>query len=242
MRKTFSFIPSAEIILFAFYPVCKLIGSIFGYDFILYSYPAFAIIISVLAVICAALTMTVKFSASKFGVVLSAAALPVSILYGIIMVFCSSWSLCIVFALVSAVCSFIIFMKFASSLALKITMGIISAVLAFVMIIEAMLVLLVEGFGATNIIAEYPSPNGSFTAVLIDSDQGALGGDTYVDVTQNKKLNLIIGEFSKAPIRVYSGDWGEFENIEIEWENDNALLINGKFYDIGTEFGIDWCS
>ena len=59
-----------------------------------------------------------------------------------------------------------------------------------------------------------------------------MGGATLVDVkiTNNKSINLLICEFSKSPIRVYAGDWGEFINMQISWKDENALIINNKEY------------
>jgi len=81
------------------------------------------------------------------------------------------------------------------------------------------------------VVKSLVSPQSTYTAEVVDSDQGALGGAAYVDVQQNNKsINLLLCEFSKAPVRVYSGEWEQLENMQISWKDDNTLVIDGKEY------------
>lgn len=88
------------------------------------------------------------------------------------------------------------------------------------------------GIGKNTVIQSVPSPNGTYYAELIDSDQGALGGDTLVDVHHSKRINALLFQIEKKPQRVYHGEWGEFEDMEIYWKDDNCLVINSKEYDV----------
>lgn len=83
-----------------------------------------------------------------------------------------------------------------------------------------------------TVVKQAVSPNRSYTAVVIDSDQGALGGNTLVDIEQNaSEINVWFGRFTKIT-RVYTGRWGEFDTMSVEWKNDSTLLIHGKSYQI----------
>lgn len=73
-----------------------------------------------------------------------------------------------------------------------------------------------------TVIQTLPSPDGTYEARVIDNDQGALGRDTVVEVQK-------IGSLTKAK-RVYLGEWGEFETMEIYWKSECCLVINGKEY------------
>ena len=74
-----------------------------------------------------------------------------------------------------------------------------------------------------------PSPNGTYYAEVIDSDQGALGGDTLVEVYDTRKqLDLFLITVQKNPQLVYFGDWGDFKTMTLQWESEQVLLINGK--------------
>lgn len=68
------------------------------------------------------------------------------------------------------------------------------------------------------------SPENTYYAEVIDSSQGAMGGNTFVDVHKT--------EGKGSPQRVYSGDWGEYEDMEIYWKDDTCLVINGVEYEI----------
>ncbi len=73
------------------------------------------------------------------------------------------------------------------------------------------------------------SPDGSRYAVLVESDQGALGGSTYVFVQDAPgKFPLCSGHAE----RIYSGRWGEAEHMQIVWKNNEVLIINGKEYPV----------
>lgn len=52
--------------------------------------------------------------------------------------------------------------------------------------------------------------NNTFARRSIDSDQGALGGNTVVNVYENSVINVIIFRMEKKPQRVYPGEWGTF--------------------------------
>ena len=84
--------------------------------------------------------------------------------------------------------------------------------------------------GENIVVQTVESPNGTYYAEVINSDQGALGGDTLVDVTENKKFDALIFTISKKSKRVYHGEWGEFEDMEIYWKNENCLVINSVEY------------
>ena len=62
---------------------------------------------------------------------------------------------------------------------------------------------------------------------MIDSDQGALGGDTVVVVHYEKPVvHLGIVKIMKDPESLYVGDWKE--DIRISWIDDDTVVINGE--------------
>ena len=63
------------------------------------------------------------------------------------------------------------------------------------------------------------------------SDQGALGGDSCVKVRNIKKEFFTgLGTFKKRDAVLYFGGWGE--SYDLQWEDNNTLLVNGKKYNI----------
>ena len=69
-------------------------------------------------------------------------------------------------------------------------------------------------------------------AQVIDSDQGALGGNTIVDVDEKGSFNLLLFRIEKKPQRVYLGEWGEYEGMQIHWKDDDCLVINSVEYEL----------
>ena len=78
--------------------------------------------------------------------------------------------------------------------------------------------------GTKTVVQTLPSPDGTYEARVIDVDEGALGGSTIVEVERNGWL--------ARPKRIYLGEWGEYETMEIYWKNDDCLVINGKEYSV----------
>ncbi len=73
------------------------------------------------------------------------------------------------------------------------------------------------------------SPDRSRYAMVVESDQGALGGATYVYVMDAP--GKILG-FSGGTERIYSGRWGEAEHMQIAWRDNGVLIINGEEYPV----------
>ena len=45
-------------------------------------------------------------------------------------------------------------------------------------------------------------------------------------------LDLFIFRITKNPQRIYRGDWGEFEDMEIFWKDENCLVIDSVEYSV----------
>ena len=86
--------------------------------------------------------------------------------------------------------------------------------------------------GINTVIDRIHSPDETYYAEIVDSDQGALGGDTIVYVYKSRKLNLFVMTISKTPKRVYLGEWKEYETMQIEWKSESCLLIDSEEYSI----------
>ena len=89
-----------------------------------------------------------------------------------------------------------------------------------------------RSIGQNTVVQIVESPSGKYYAQVIDSDQGALGGDTLVDVDEKSGINVILFKIEKKPQRVYSGDWGECNDMQIDWKDDDCLIIHSTEYQI----------
>ena len=85
-----------------------------------------------------------------------------------------------------------------------------------------------------SVVLKAISTDGSRVAVVWDVDEGALGGATEVEVERLRGgLDVGFGTFGKAPRRVYTGDWRDWEDMELVWEDGDTLRINGQRVELG---------
>lgn len=76
-----------------------------------------------------------------------------------------------------------------------------------------------------TVIHTVESPDGKYVAEIIESDHGALGGGTLVNVrTKKPYLNTLFFKVSKKAETVYRGEWGE--RPIIYWKNENCVTVN----------------
>ena len=132
---------------------------------------------------------------------------------------------------VTIIFSLIIFFVYNHIKWLKIVVGILSigigALFGFVLFIS----LFFTNFGESKIIQTVNSPDGTYVAISISHDDGALGGDTCVRVINNKqKVPLLIGSITRREQQLWIGGWAEEPTLK--WEDDDTILINDVSYDV----------
>lgn len=223
------------ILLFtsSFLPVISLILYCFGYTFSLFNYTFFAV---VSALIFLALTLIISKSAEvEQGKILRimTALLPLlSLINSVIYIYKNSTFSVAVCMTICFICSAVTAEKICKSKNTKVFSVISSGLLSVPLLIISVLLISAGSFGANSVVETIYSPDKTYYAEIIDSDQGALGGDTVVYVHKTDKLNLLIMTVSKTPQRVYLGEWKEYESMQIQWESEQSLVINSKEYHI----------
>lgn len=232
MKKLLSVSPIILFFLYALLPIGHWVGGMCGYQFTLRNYEWTVIGLTVVSIIFLILLSALKISFNKVNSVFSALLFPISVLSGFSFVSDSSWEFTFFFVLLNCTCSIVMLIKFSKDKVLKIVTAVLSSLLLVLLLLFVFIDLLFQDFGANIVVKSAVSPRKTYTAEVINNDQGALGGSTLVNVRKNKKINLRICEFSKTPIRVYIGVWGEFDRMEISWKDEETLLINQKEYKI----------
>lgn len=93
-------------------------------------------------------------------------------------------------------------------------------ILTYVLLIPVgILGICLGNFGANTVIDQQYSPNGIHRTITIDSDQGALGGDTVIILER-----MYFGIAKKNIKTLYHGYWGEKPNVI--WVDNNTVKIN----------------
>ena len=128
-------------------------------------------------------------------------------------------------------CCCILTVKHAKPLAYKIVALVLSALLALPIGFFSLLVVFFP-IGQNTVVQTLESPTGRYYAELINSNQGALGGETVVYVYERWEIDLLLFKIEKEPQQVYFGEWYEFENMKIHWKDDRCIVINSVEYGI----------
>ena len=215
----------------ALYPIGKAILSCFDYTLEIFCVPAFAIIIAVLSVCVVVLDITYKNILTNKAIrVFVGMIAPLSMINTFLYLLANNHIAVHIGGAVCFISCCIITIKHTKPLLVKILSLVISALLVFPTALLGLIVLF--PIGQNTVVQTLESPSGRYYAEVVDSDQGALGGDTLVNVYENRALNLLLIRIKKEPQLVYLGEWGEFENMKIQWKDDHCILINSVEYEI----------
>lgn len=230
MKKVTLFLNCLLFVLILLYPVGVIIFACLGYTFELISVSAFAITISILSVCVLILNYKTKAVERKKTVGILASVLIILSLIGAIfcLVECSTpWEVLCVF--LSVICVCFVTMKFGKPLPLKISALVASTLLIITIGLFGFFALVFEK-NLNTVVKTVESPTGKYYAEVINNDQGALGGYTFIEVQEKRELNAIVFKIKKKPKRVYEGHWGAFKDMKIFWKDDNYLVINSVEY------------
>ena len=129
-------------------------------------------------------------------------------------------------------CAFFLIYEHGHGKVIKTVFGILSLLCICFLCVALFFRLLFGNFGENAVVKTVESPNKEYYAEVIDSDQGALGGNTFVDVYEKSIIKTPILTVCKKPKRIYSGKWGEYKKMQIYWKDDTCLVINSVEYKI----------
>lgn len=90
-------------------------------------------------------------------------------------------------------------------------------------------------FGSVKVMNEIPSPDGTYRVQIVDINEGALGGSTTVDVMRDTIGFVNTKHFFSLGKRIYIGDWGMWDELDIEWIDNEKISFDGKVYNVKTE-------
>ncbi len=225
--KLFSVIP---LLVCAVFPLLTLILFSFGYSVALINYEIFS---AACALICIASAFLIDESNYNKLTKFFMALLPlIQLINTVIYVSKSKSVITAVFMAVCFISCAIISKKVFASDKAQITSVITSSILFIITVLISFVTVFFSNFSVNTVIKTVDSPNGTYYAEIVDSDQGATGGSTVVYAKKTDTLNLFVLEIEKNPERVYLGEWREYETMEIYWKDESCLIINGKEYSV----------
>lgn len=233
MRKAITILMCSLFALTALYPAGIIVTACIGYTFRLASVSAFAAALAVLSFLTVYLDIDEKGSPeSNVLRVLLAVITPLSLINAVCYIFACPQFWVAACVLVSAGCCCFLTVKHGKPKALKIVALAIAGLMALPIGFMALFAPIFGNIGQDTVVQSVESPSGKYCACVIDSDQGGLGGDTFVNVYEKGGIDVILFKIEKKPQRVYSGQWGEFRDMQIYWKDDGCLVINSAEYQV----------
>lgn len=156
------------------------------------------------------------------------ALLPASVLNGVSLLRLHNGPIIVLFILATTFNCGILIFEARRSRALRSVSLSLAGVLTVPLALLAIFTVLFN-VGEETVVRRLPSPDGSSYAEIIDYDLGALGGSTLVEICPRG----LSGEFGvRVAKQIYSGRWGEFKDMELNWKDESCLEINGEAYRI----------
>ena len=133
----------------------------------------------------------------------------------------------ILFILIAAAASLSVFYCQCKTVWLVVVRTVLAAVMAKLLLFLAVIAIVMGGdFGVETVETDIDSPGGTYNAVVIRRDEGALGGCNTVMVRNVKRdKKLLSGTLESNYVTVQHGGFGDEYNII--WADDETLVING---------------
>ena len=240
MKKTFIILFYTLFCLVLLYPAGVITSSFFGYTFELLSLTIFAAFIALISLFTFVMSIKIKeiFISNTFCVFAGILA-PLSLISNAFFVIGAYYfslyeRTCVIVSMfITSTCCVILLLRHSKPGNIKSISLILSVLICIPVNFLDFTAFAFGQFGEDTVVKNAESPSGAYFANVIASSQGALGGDTVVNVfDSNKDIDLILVKLTKKPQQVYFGEWYEFEDMEIYWKSDDCLVINSKDYKI----------
>lgn len=186
------------------------------------------------AVSCAAAVLFCRYTAvcSKTERLFSLLLLLFSAVNGCIFIFESyAWTV-LLFCVACVICYTVVLWKCMKSAWVREISLLLCFLVVVILPIYCVFIFTAIGAREDTVVQTSVSPQGTYVAEVIESDQGALGGDTVVAVRRNKKLFFAVCEVRPSAQEIYRGGFGEAATLCIQWHSDSVLQIQGETYSV----------
>lgn len=230
MKIVFSVLVWTLLILLLLAPLGAGVTAIFGYSFVLGNYWAFAVAEITITAILALLSLVTKETVEdKISQILFAVITPCALVNTMFYISQCGMTWLVVSLLICVGCGFL---TIRHGRPLPVRAGALVSTAALVLPVCLICVLLVAiGNAQTNeVVWREDSPSGNRYAEVISIDQGEYENDTVVKVYDKKGFDAGIFKVTKKPLKVYVGEGTQGLVLQIQWKDDNCLIINSGEY------------
>ncbi len=233
MKMLMHVLSSVLILLTVLLPLGTILSACFGYVFELADITSFAVATAVLSLCLTVLSLKAGApTANDLSTVLLACLTPLSLLNTVFFVYACNSIAVEICMLISLGCSLFLTIRRGGPHALK-TSALIASLFLFMPVLFFNFIVMIFGnLRQDTVVMSVTSPNGTYCAEVIDSDQGALGGNTVVYVCESNDIAMGIFTIRKAPQQVYLDRWRAYEDMDIYWKSDDCLVINSTEFTV----------
>ena len=167
-----------------------------------------------------------------FGKACAPFLLPVALLNAFCAFFGNNY---IVFIMVflSCISALIVFLAANNKKWKRVLSFVIAAIFALIVTVMAPFAIIFDDFSRVTVVQKVKSPDGKYTAYLTDIDDGALGGDTRIEIMK-KPVSLPLGKFTTHYHNEFD-NWagiGVLSEMTFEWLDNDTLLYGSTEIDI----------
>lgn len=209
------------------YPLCVLLGQLLDRPFVLASEPLYCLLAA-----SGTVALTIRLRRLP-GPGLAILTLPLTLFHALTLLLTLPWYGGIG-AVILVLCGWMVFETAPEGIWRKVGM-VFSVLISLGLLLISPIWLFVSAMRHEKIVARCTSPEKQYTAIVTSIDQGALGGDTLVEVRDNRRSpNLLIGRFTCSR-QLWHGGWDERDNLDLRWEDETTLEISGISYPVTGE-------
>ncbi len=211
-----------------------------GYMYRPHNYTLFFILYLVLTSGVTIISVINRNNASKISKTVGSFMPIISITYIVTFIFCfdlitdngdDNILYCELLFAIITITSLVIFFVYNKIALLKLCVVILTSIFAILFSLVLFISIIFANFGENTIVQTVSSPDNSYLAFVVSSDQGALGGSTKVYVRNIKKeVNFISGIFKTETKELWSGRWAE--NPALKWKDNDTIFIKDIAYDV----------
>ena len=234
MKKLLSILSCALLALIVFSPLASLICNFLGYKFTLVNPAAFAIAIFVLTVASVLVSILSKVDLENKTICAMISALAPCALINSGFYVRSCGTLWIIASVLICVGCCYLTIRHGKPLTLRTGTMVLTAGLLLPMVFFCFILSVAGRTQNYTILDTVDSPTGAYYAQIVDNDQGEKGGSKTVRVYPNNDIITPVFVIQKRQITIYEEFYnaGEADEVAIDllWEDDRHLKINGKDY------------
>ncbi|HIW74800.1 MAG TPA: hypothetical protein H9684_10790 [Firmicutes bacterium] len=236
MKRFLAAYPAVLCALYAFLPACCAAAAAGGYVFSLRCGEGVLAVQTAALLLFALLLFRSGCPLGRAPAALCALLPLLAIVNGLCFLGTAQEGLALALLLVNGGCAVAVLAGFVRPRGLKTVFAALTALLVLLLLLLlAFLSFFRMTFGLLlpeeTTVREIPSPGGRYIAEVAARDQGAMGGDTLVNVREPQRdVDLLVGRLIRPSVRVYVGDWGEAETLSVCWKDERTLFIGGAEY------------